>query len=115
MSYSSIYKYGTVTKSQMVQLSGMTTGDNCFCTDWNMEVIYNGQFWLASNMVVLINTAGVTVTENEVLVAVSTADMNVTRSSTFPNKLMIGVVVYPAVNGANVVLQTRGITTCKSS
>ena len=115
MAYTSIYKYDKRTKVEMLALSDMSVGDNCFCTDWNTEAIYNGEFWLASNMVVLKNNAGVTVTEDEVLVASTALNDAVVRSSTQDNIFVIGTVVYSAATNANVVLQTRGLTRCKAN
>jgi hypothetical protein len=115
MAYTSIYTYGRKTKNELLQITGMSVGDNVFVIDWFTEAIYNGEFWVASNMIVMNKSNAVNYLEGEVFVSDATIDNGVTRSNIVNNRLVIGTNVYNSKIISTFTGQTTATTGIKTT
>jgi len=113
MAHQSLYKFGRKTLSQIETIQttysslNLEVGDSVFNTDWNMEMIYNGEFFMSSDMEILTNVSGSEIRAGELCKASTTTELAVTTPSS-NDEWIIGMACYDAANNANVAIKVRG-------
>lgn len=105
------YTFGVKTLTQVQALTGMSTGDTCFCSTNNRVMTYDGALWVCDDFVVMINRSGATINQWDVVIVQqggTTTEISCTTTTTSSNPLIVGVAVYSATNGSNCVIAVKG-------
>jgi hypothetical protein len=105
------YTYGVKTLTDLISLTGMSTGDTAYCTTNNRIMTYDGTFWMCDDFVVMVNRLGVALNQWNIVIVQqggTSTEISCTTTLTSGNPLVVGVVVYPAANGANCVIAIKG-------
>jgi len=104
------YTYGIRTLANR-PTTGLSAGETFFCTDNNRVMTYDGTFWVCDDFVVMVNRSGVTLNQWDLVIVQqggTSTEISCVRTTTSGNPLVVGVVVYQALNGANCVIAVKG-------
>ena len=105
------YTYGIKKLADLISLTGMSTGDTAYCTTNNRIMTYDGSFWVCDDFVVMVNRSGATLNQWDLVIVQqggTTTEISCVTTTTAGNPLVVGVVVYSALNGANCVIAIKG-------
>ena len=105
MGYTSTHTYGVKTTAQMLAITGQQVGDTVFNTNTYKQHIWNGYFWMNSDMIMLLNTSGGDLIEGDVVK--TNGDRTVTKTTTSAINF-VGVVVYSGTNNNYVAIAIKG-------
>lgn len=103
------YTYGVrPTLANVAAITGAAAGETVFCQENFRKLTYDGDRWMCSDFIKLINGTGSTVNPGTVLVASATADTAV-LSTSLDNPKVYGPAVFTSAAGSSVVIAIFGI------
>jgi hypothetical protein len=105
------YTYGLKTLATIQALTGMQTGDTCYCTDYDRIMTYDGSDWMCDDFVKLVTDSAVVQWDIVVVSNGGTASqVSCQTTSISANGRVLGVVVNSAgaSAGGTVVVAIKG-------
>ena len=104
------FTYGVVsTLSNVDSLVSPSAGDTVFCLENNRMMTFDGQVWMCSDFIKLINASGSTLTRGDVVVVSNSTVGGVSTTSTSNNRLVVGPVVFGATVNNPMAIAISGI------
>ena len=108
------FTYGLKTLAEIQAITGMQTGDTCYCTEHFRVFTYDGSFWLPDDCIVMRNRDASTIAQWDVVSVQNggtTTEISCVRSSVAGDDRVVGVAIYSALTGNNCVIAIKSIGT----
>lgn len=105
------FTYGLKTLAEIQAITGMQTGDTCYCTEHFRVFTYDGSFWLPDDCIVMRNRDASTIAQWDVVSVQNggtTTEISCVRSSVAGDDRVVGVAIYSALTGNNCVIAVKG-------
>jgi len=105
-----VYTHGTKTRAEMLALTGLTAGDNCWCSTYDKPFTYNGSTWqVVGETMQMTNEASGTFVEGDICILDTLNDDSVDVTSTANDLGVVGIVVIGGANGSEMTIAFAGI------
>ena len=108
----STYTAGTKTRTEMLALTGLTAGDTCYCSTYGSPFHWTGNTWQCDKSVEVINNAGITLVEGDVVVPSASVTGAVTTTTATYKKPVTGVVLIGGTHTSYITVAVAGTWSC---